>query len=216
MTREERERALRWIFDAHQMTYVRFENHEGRLLDALVKWIPRLVDISQLSDPAIKAHWQPDGPPLNETTLYEALSRLQSLAVVRARRTCSYAYSDRGLIEYGGEMIMFTDPAWQKLSRSSREILTVVWTIKEAMAIYCPHSLGGSSSCPSETGRLKTEYYSTTWLVQAERALAQYVEQDRAFWEEKGIPFQVRNKVTQTFPPCLPPTIAFERQVLHR
>jgi hypothetical protein len=209
MTDSEREQALRWLFDPQQMLYSRFEGREAWLMDALTQWIPRLAGISQTADPAVLAHWQTDGADLTCLTFYEALSRLQALTAVRERRTCSYGYSDRGLIEYGGEMIFFTEPAWQKLSLESRQILTVVWTIKEAMVIYYPQSLGWTSPCLSERTHLKTEYYSTIWLLQAERTLAQYVPADRSYWEEKEIPFQIRNIVTQSFPPCLPPATSY-------
>ena len=72
---------------------------------------------------------------MNQTSLYEGLSRVKSLALIRERRTCNYAYSHLGLIEYGGETILFAAPGWQTVSQETREIFTTVWTLKEVMVI---------------------------------------------------------------------------------
>jgi hypothetical protein len=208
MSASEKNQAVRWLFDPLQMRYGQFENQEDWLILALTKWIPRLNDFALPTDPAVAIHWQSDGPPLSQDTLYEALSRVKSLALVRERRLCSYGHSALGLIEYGGEIVLFTAPAWQKVSLETRQILTTVWTIKEAMVIYYPQSQGWASSCPAETEHLKNEYYSTIWLLKAEQVLSQYVPADRGYWEDQEIPLQIRNIVTQSFPKCLPPVPA--------
>ncbi len=164
-------------------------------------------DLNLPVDSAVALYWQTDGPPMNQNSLYEALSRIKTLALIPERRMCSYGHSDLGLIEYGGEIVLFTSPSWQKVSQETREILTVVWTIKEAMVIYYPQSLGWANSCPSESARLKNEAYSTIWLVKAEQTLSKFVPSDQSYWEGQEIPFQIKNIVTQTFPPCLLPVL---------
>jgi hypothetical protein len=205
MTRLEKDQALQWIFMPPQMSYRRFENREEWAINAVTKWIPRLDDFSLLAAWEIAQHWPSDGPPLSQLTLYEALSRIKSLTLVRERPMCSYGYSHLGLIEYGGEIVLFAAPAWQKVSLETREILTVVWTIKESMVIYYPQAQGWANSCPSEVGHLKNESYSTIWLLQAERVLSKFVPADKGYWENQEIPFQIRNIRTQTFPRCLQP-----------
>jgi hypothetical protein len=207
MTALEKTQTVAWLFDPHQMHYCRFQNREGWVINALTKWIPRLNTITVPTDPAIAVHWPADGPPMNHNTLYEALSRVKSLALVPERPTCSYGFSHLGLIEYGGEVILFSAPGWQKVSVETREILTTAWTIKEAMVIYYPQSQGWASSCPAEPEHLKNEYYSTIWLVAAEQALARVSPSDRSYWENQEIPFQSKHILTQTFPPCSPPII---------
>jgi hypothetical protein len=207
MSALEKSQVVAWLFDPQQMRYGRFQGREGWVINALTKWIPRLNDWALPSDPVIAIHWQTDGPPMNQNTLYEALSRVKSLALVPERPLCSYGYSHLGLIEYGGEIILFTAPGWQKVSIETREILTTVWTIKEAMVIYYPQSLGWANSCPAEPEHLKTEYYSTIWLVAAEQAFSKFVPADRSYWEGQEIPFQSKHIVTQTFPPCSPPIL---------
>lgn len=127
--------------------------------------------------------------------------------MIRERQTCNYGYSHLGLIEFGGETVLFTAPGWQKVSQESREIFTTVWTIKEAMVIYYPQSLGWSSACPNETDHLKNENHSTLWLIQAMTTLARAVPQDRWYWDESAIPLQMRAIKTQTFPACAAPLL---------
>jgi len=207
MTQAEKDQSLRWLFDPAQMQYSRFENREAWVVNAVSKWISRVTDFTLPADPEIAIHWQRDGPPMDQNTLYEALSRVKSLTLVRERRTCNFGYSHLGLIEYGGETILFTATGWQKVSVETREIFTAVWTIKEAMVIYYPQSLGWPDSCPSEPAHLKVEYYSTIWLIKAQQILSKLVPSDRGYWEEQEIPFQIRNIKTQTFPLCLPPAL---------
>ncbi len=205
MTLAEKDLALRWIFDPHHITYADFDNRESWIINALTRWIPKISELSVPTDPRIAAQWQIDGPPMNLVTLYEALSRIKAITLVRERRMCSYGYSDLGLIEYGGEIVHFTASGWEQVSAETREIVTTVWTIKEAMVIYYPQSLGWVNSCPSESTHLKNEYYSTIWLLEAERALSKYVPADASYWIDQEIPFQIRNIHTATFPRCLPP-----------
>jgi hypothetical protein len=207
MTQAEKDQALWWIFDLKHMQYSRFENREEWVINTMSKWIPRITDFALPTNPDIAIHWQRDGPLMSQNTLYEALSRIKSLTLVRERRTCNYGHSHLGLIEYGGETILFTAPGWQKFSMETREIFTVVWTIKEAMVIYYPQSLGWTSSCPSESTHLKVEYYSMIWLIKAQQVLSKLVPSDRAYWEEQEILFQIRNLTTQTFPLCLSPAL---------
>ncbi|MBI5302509.1 MAG: hypothetical protein HY868_10250 [Chloroflexi bacterium] len=207
MSALEKSRAVSWLFDPQQMRYCRFQERGKWILHVLSKWIPRLNDLMVPTDPAITHHWQADGPPMNPNTIYEALSRVKALALVPERPMCSYGHSHLGLIEYGGEVVLFTAPGWQKVNVETREILTTVWTIKEAMVIYYPQSQGWTNSCPSEPEHLKTEYYSSIWLVAAEQTLAQFVPADQSYWEKQEIPFQIKNIVTQKFPPCLPPVL---------
>jgi hypothetical protein len=162
------------------------------------------------TDPNVAIHWQSDGPPMNQNTLYEALSRVKILELVRERRLCSYGYSQLGLIEYGGEIVLFTAPEWQKVSAETREIMTTVWTVKEAMVIYYPQSQGWSSSCPGETEHLKVEYYSTIWLLKAEQTLAQYAPTDANYWNDQETRRQIGNINTQSFPPCQSPVLLAE------
>ena len=204
MTSSERDQALKWIFDPSQMQYSRFENRESWVIQAVTQWMPRMTDFALPADSVITSHWQTDGPPMSQTTLYEALSRIKSLALIPERRACNYGHSQFGLIEYGGETILFTAPGWKTVSAETREIFTTVWTIKEAMVIYYPQSLGWTNSCPSETDHLKNEYYSTIWLVKAQQVLAEFVPGDKNYWEQKEIPFQLRTLATQAFPDCLP------------
>ena len=207
MSEAEKSQVLQWLFDPDQMRYCQFENREGWLIHALTKWIPRLDDWALPTDPAIAIHWQPDGPPMSRDTLYEALSRVKALTLVRERPFCSYGHSHLGLIEYGSELVLFTAPAWQKVSVETREILTTVWTIKEAMVIYYPQSRGWASSCPAEVEHLKNEYYSTIWLLKAEQVLSKYVAADARYWATQEIPHQFQNIVTQSFPKCSPPIL---------
>jgi hypothetical protein len=204
MNQSERDQALAWLFDPQQMQYSRFEDREEWVIRSITKWIPRLTDFVIPTDSKIAIHWQADGPPMSLVSLYEALSRVKSLSLIRERRSCSYGHSELGLIELGGETVLFTAPGWQTVSVGTREILTAVWIIKEAMVIYYPQSLGWASSCPSEPDHLKTEYYSTIWLVKAQQALSKFVPADKGYWEQQEIPFQIRNITTQTFPACLP------------
>jgi hypothetical protein len=210
MSALEKDQTLRWLFDPHQMQYRQFGDQEKRLIDTLGKWIPRLNDFAVPTDPSVAIHWQNDGPPMNQDTLYEALSRVKTLALVRERRLCSYGHSQLGLIEYGGEIVLFTAPEWQKVSVETREILTTVWTIKEAMVIYYPQSQGWASSCPGEIEHLKVEYYSTIWLLKAEQALARFVPTDASYWNDQETRRQIRNISTQSFPPCQPPVLLAE------
>ncbi|MBI5029960.1 MAG: hypothetical protein HZB51_05490 [Chloroflexi bacterium] len=210
MSASEKDQALRWLFNPLQMRYCQFEHQEARLVNTLAKWIPRLNDFAVPNDPNVISHWQSDGPPMNQSTLYEALSRVKILALVRERRLCSYGYSQLGLIEYGGEIVLFTAPEWQKVSAETREILTTVWTIKEAMVIYYAQSQGWPSSCSGETEHLKVEYYSTIWLLKAEQALARYVPSDASYWNDQETRRQIRNVSTQSFPPCQPPVLLAE------
>lgn len=207
MSALEKSQVVSWLFDSQQMRYCRFQNREKWIIHVLSKWIPRMNDLAMPTDPAVALHWQADGPPMNQNTIYEALSRVKALALVPERPMCSYGHSHLGLIEYGGELVLFTAPGWQKVNVETREILTTVWTIKEAMAIYYPQSQGWASSCPSEPEHLKNEYYSTIWLVAAELTLARFVPTDQSYWEYQEIPFQIKNIVTQKFPPCLPPVL---------
>lgn len=204
MNAAEKDLALRWILDPSQTQYVNFENRENWVIDALTKWVPKLDHLALPAEPELAIHWQADGPPMNQNSIYEGLSRIKSLALVRERRSCNYAHSHLGLIEYGGETILFTAPGWRTVSPKSREIFTTVWTIKEAMVIYYAQFLGLPNACPSELEHLKVEYYSTLWLIQVERALAQFVPADSKYWVETEIPFQIRNVKTQSFPQCLP------------
>lgn len=205
MSASEKDQALRWLFDPLQMRYGQFQNRELWLINAVSKWIPRMNDFDLPVDPSIARHWQSDGPPMSQETLYEALSRVKALTLVPERRLCSFGYSNLGLIELGGEILLFTDPGWQKVSIETREILTTVWTIKEAMVIYYPQSQGWSNSCPGETEHLKTEYYSTIWLLKAEQTLAEYVPADSSYWQDQETRRQARNILTQSFPPCQSP-----------
>jgi len=205
MSVREKSLAVEWLWAPAQMRYCRFQGRETWLVHVLNKWIPRLNNLAIPSDPAIALHWQTDGPPLDQNTIYEALSRIKALALIPERPMCSYGHSHLGLIEYGGELILFTAPGWQKVTSETREIITTVWTIKEAMVIYYPQSLGWISSCPSESARLKNEYYSSIWLVSAEQALAAFVPADHIYWQNQEIPFQLKNIATQRFPPCSPP-----------
>ncbi|MEW5719642.1 MAG: hypothetical protein AB1817_13510, partial [Chloroflexota bacterium] len=132
---------------------------------------------------------------------------VKSLALVQERRTCNYAYSHLGLIEYGGETILFAAPGWQTVSQETREIFTTVWTLKEAMVIYYAQFRGLPNACPSEVEHLKIEYYSTIWLIHLEQILSRFVPADKKYWVETEILFQMRNVKTQTFPQCLPPTV---------
>ncbi len=207
MTAREKDSALRWLFDPHQMRYINFENREFWLVESLAKWIPRLTDFTLPADATIAAHWQSDGPPMNQPSLYEALSRIKTMALIPERRTCNYGYSHLGLVEFGGETILFTAPGWQKVSQASREIFTTVWTIKEAMVIYYPQTLGWSSACPNESDHIKNENYSTLWLIQAMTALTHLVPQDGWYWEESAIALQLRVIKTQTFPACAAPLL---------
>ncbi len=210
MTQSEKDRALRWLLEPAQMQYMNFENRESWVIDALTKWIPRIADFALPSDPAIALHWQSDGPSMSQRTLYEALSRIKTMALIRERGVCNYGYSHLGLVEYGGETILFASSGWQTVSVETREIFTTVWTIKEAMVIYYPQFLGWTSSCPSEYEHLKNEYYSSIWLLRMEQVLAQFVPADRKYWEETEIPFQIRNIRAQNFPACLPPASLFK------
>ncbi|MCL4393296.1 MAG: hypothetical protein M1482_00465 [Chloroflexi bacterium] len=205
MAGEEKEQALRWLFDRQQMQYADFGGLEDHVANAVTKWIPAIGPLSNPTDPRIASHWQTDGPPLDQVTLYEALSRIKSLSLARERRMCSYGYSQLGLVEYGGEIMLFTAPGWQQVSAETREIVTAVWTIKEAMVIYYPQSLGWANACPSESAHLKNEYYSTIWLLETEQALSRFVPTDNSYWLEQEIPFQVRNIQTAAFPRCLAP-----------
>jgi hypothetical protein len=206
MTLAEKDLALRWIFDPVHMPYAGFEDRESWVINALTRWIPKISELSVPTDMRIATQWQIDGPPMNQVTLYEALSRIKSLTLVRERRMCSYGYSDLGLIEYGGEIVLFTASGWNQVSAETREIVTAVWTIKEAMVIYYPQSLGWANSCPSESAHLKNEYYSTIWLLESEQALSRFVPADASYWIDQEIPFQIRNIQTATFPRCLPPS----------
>ena len=205
MTRAEKDFALRWIFDPQQMRYVNFQDQENWVIQSITRWIPRINAYGVPSDPQVAIHWQADGPPMSETTLYEALSRIKSLALVPERRMCNYGHSHLGLIEYGGETILFTSPGWQKVSAESREIFTTLWTIKEALVIYYPQTQGWSNSCPSDTAHLQVEYYSTIWLLAMEQMLAQFVTVDKFYWVDQEIPFQIKNIMTQKFPECRSP-----------
>ena len=187
------------------MTYSRFENREEWVINALSKWVPRMTDFAIPSEPEIAIHWQTDGPPMNQRSLYEALSRIKALTLVRERRTCNYGHSHLGLIEYGGETILFTAPGWHQVSKETREIFTTVWTVKEAMVIYYAQSLGLQNSCPSELDHFKVEYYSTIWLIKTQQTLSRFVPSDNAYWQGQEIPFQTRNITTQTFPICSSP-----------
>ncbi|MBI4788851.1 MAG: hypothetical protein HY782_17605 [Chloroflexi bacterium] len=204
MNQEERDRALTWLFDPMHLRYTRFEGREDWLIHAVTKWIPRIGDFALPPESEITLHWQTDGPPLSRTTLYEALSRIKSVHLVRERPSCSYGYSHLGLIEYGAGMVLFEGTAWQRVSQETREIITTAWTIKEAMVIYYPQWMGWASSCPCESDHLKNEYYSTIWLVKAQQALSRWVPVDRTYWEEQEIPFQIRNIALQRFPECQP------------
>jgi len=204
MDQSERDQALAWIFDPQQMQYSKFEEREEWLIRSITKWTSRLTDFALPTDPSIAIHWQADGPPMNQISLYEGLSRIRAMALIRERRSCSYGHSELGLIELGGETILFTAPGWQAVSVETQEILTAVWTFKEAMVIYYPQSLGWASSCPSEPDHIKVEYYSTIWLVKAQQTLSQFVPADRGYWERQEIPFQIRNLNLQAFPACLP------------
>ena len=205
MTPQEKDGALRWLFDPHQMRYVNFEDRESWLIESITQWIPRFTDFTLATDAAVAAHWQSDGPPLNQQSLYEALSRIKTIALIPERRTCNYGYSHLGLVEFGGETILFTAPGWQKVSQASREIFMTVWTIKEAMVIYYPQVLGWSSACPNERDYVKNENYSTLWLIQAMTTLARIVPQDGWYWEDSAIALQLRVIKTQTFPACAAP-----------
>jgi hypothetical protein len=205
MSTSEKHQALQWLFHPLQMCYGQFENQEDWLINALTQWIPRMNDFAIPTDPVIAIHWQSDGPQMSQDTLYESLSRVKALTLVRERRLCSYGHSHLGLIEYGGEIILFSAPGWQKVSVETRQILTTVWTIKEAMVIYYPQSQGWASSCPSESEHLKNEYYSTIWLLKAEQVFSKFVPADRGYWEGQELGLQIRNIVTQSFPRCLPP-----------
>jgi hypothetical protein len=207
MTPEEKDQALQWILDPKQMQYVDFANRETWVQDTLTKWIPQIDDFSLPRNSEIAIHWQTDGPPMSQATLYEGLSRVKSLVLVRERRTCNYGHSQLGRIEYGGETILFTAPGWQTVSQETREIFTTVWTIKEALVIYYAQFLGLASSCPSELEHLKVEYYSTIWLIQMEQVFSRFVPTDKKYWAETEIPFQIRNIKTQAFPQCLPPIL---------
>ena len=207
MTAQEKDGALRWLFDPQQMRYVNFENREFWLGESIAKWIPRLTDFTLPTDATVAAHWESDSPPMNQSSLYEALSRIKTIALIPARRTCNYGYSHLGLIEFGGETVLFSAAGWQKVSRESREIFTTVWTIKEAMVIYFPQTRGWSSACPNETDHLKNENYSTIWIIQAMTALARTVPQDGWYWEESALPQQWRTIKTQTFPVCAAPLL---------
>jgi hypothetical protein len=177
------------------------------VIHAVAKWVPQITEFSLPADPEIAQHWQSDGLSMNEATLYEALSRIKVLSLVRERRTCNYGYSDLGLIEYGGETVLFTAAGWSKVSEETREIFTAVWTIKEAMVIYYPQSNGWYNSCPSEQEHLKNELYSTIWLLRMEQVLATFVPVDKRYWQDVEIPFQKRNILDQKFPPCASPAM---------
>ncbi|OGO38610.1 MAG: hypothetical protein A2Z03_10690 [Chloroflexi bacterium RBG_16_56_8] len=204
MDQAEKDRALAWVFDLRQMRYSRFEGREDWVIQAVTKWIPRFTDFSLPAEEEITLHWQTDGPPMSQATLYEALSRVKSLTLVRERPTCSYGYSHLGLVEYGAGMVLFESAGWQRVTQDTREIVTAAWTIKEAMVIYYPQWLGWPSSCPCETDHLKNEYYSTIWLVKAEQALSRFVPADESYWQGQEIPFQIRNVTLQRFPECVP------------
>jgi hypothetical protein len=188
LTVTEKDLVLHWIFDPQHMPYTNLENRESWVVNAIVRWIPKITELSAPTDPRIWAQRQTDGPPMNQMTRYEALSRFKSLALVRERRMCSYGYSHLGLIEYGGEIVLFAAPGWQQVSAKTREILTAVWTIKEAMVIYYPQSLGWADSCPSESEHLENEYYSTIWLLKAEQTLSRSVPADASYWIGQEIP----------------------------
>jgi len=207
ITAQEKDGALRWLFDPQQMHYLNFENRHTWVIESLAKWIPHLTDFILPDDVVFTSHWESDGPPLNQHSLYEALSRIRTIALIRERKTCNYGYSHLGLIEFGGETVLFTALGWQKVSQESREIFTTVWTIKEAMVIYYAQSLGWLSACPNEPDHFKNENYSTLWLIQAMNVLARAVPQDRWYWEESAIPLQLRAIKTQTFPVCSAPML---------
>lgn len=202
MTAFEKDMALRWLFNPKHLRHDHFENHEAWLTQVLARWIPKLDQITLPTEPELAVHWQSDGPPMQLDTVYEALSRIKAVALIRERRSCNYAHSHLGLIEYGGETVLFSAAGWRTVSQDSREIFTTVWTVKEAMVIYYAQFIGLPNACPSASEHLKVEYYSTLWLLQAERALSGFVPGDRAYWVAKEIPFQMRNIKTQTFPPC--------------
>ncbi|MBI5651408.1 MAG: hypothetical protein HZC40_13345 [Chloroflexi bacterium] len=205
----ERERALAWIFDPQQIRYLRFDGQEARVIHAITKWIPRITNFDLPTDSIIAARWQSDGPPMNQVTLYEALSRIKFITLMRERQTCSYGYSHLGLIEFGGELILFNKPGWQRVSDETREIITTAWSIKEVMVIYYPQSLGWSSACPSEEGQVKNEFYSTIWLIKAQQTLSQWVPADASYWQDHEIPFQIANIHQQRFPKCMPATLSY-------
>lgn len=207
MTAQEKDRALRWLFDPRQMRYINFDNREFWLVEALAKWIPRMTDFTLPADATVAAHWSSDAPPLNQLSLYEALSRIKTIALIPARHTCNYGYSHLGLIEFGGETILFTAAGWQKVSTESREIFATAWTIKEAMVIYYPQTQGWASACPNERDHLKNENYSTTWLIRAMTALARAVPQDQWYWDGTALAQQWRAIRTQTFPVCAAPLL---------